>query len=305
MSVKKLFAILSVPVLLLTACEKEFKIPLPKTDYKPVLNALLSQDSLVYVRVSMPARPQSGGITDPDKATVMLYEDGVFKETLEPSNSSGKKYYISKGRVVAGHQYRITVQVPDYNMVEGTDLIPDRGTYAISAKNSYMAMGSDNEQELNLNFSLIHNGSGKGYYQYRVYAYTRVVSTIVGEDTTWREERQLKYFRDKNQTSGLFGNSDGYTDATGNILENRVLAPGETAQITLVSTNGFYDQADSLQVEISQLSEPCHKYLQSLRTAMNSDDDPTAEKAILYSNIMNGFGIVGAMTTKQEFFVRP
>jgi len=302
-TIKKLIAVALPAIALFSSCEKKFTIPLPKADYRPVLNTLMSQDSIIYVRVSISNRPETGYILEVDEATVQLYEDDVLKETLSPEEINGKIYYISQGRVAAGHRYRVTAQVPDYALAEGTDIIPDRNTFTVSDKKSFTTLNSDGYPEPNISFTLQHNGSGKGYYQYRVYAYRREVATISGTDTTWREVRDLSNFYDKNENDLFDG--DNYTSQTGNLPEKRVLDPGQSASVSLVSSDGMDYEIDSFQVEVTQLTEVSGKYLQSLRTAINTDGDPTSEKPIMYGNIKNGFGIVGGMATKAEMFAKP
>lgn len=300
---QKLILLLLLPAVLLCSCEKKFHISLPAEQYKPVLNAFLSQDSVVCARVTLSGRPENLGAMlypEPAVAEVQLYEDGVYKETLQTFTMYDKTYYVSQTRVQAGKQYRLTLKVPDYDLVEGSDIVPDRAHFSIADKNAYISIGSDGFEQQNLSFTVRHEGQAKGYYQYRVFSYQTTIAEINGNDTIWRMDKIQRYFDIKSNDGSIFGGGDGYINMTGNILSEKALEPGESGLVSLSSSDGYYGMADSFQVEVWQLNEATYKYLQSVKTALDTDGDPTAEKVLIYSNIRNGFGIIGGMTIRSE-----
>lgn len=306
-SIKKYLPCLLLPVCVLASCKKEFSIPLPGAETLPVLNTLINEDSLVYVRLSLASRPESGAVwgifPEPDSAEVQLFEDGVFKETLHVVYTEllgvEQKYYVSNTAAVKGRQYRVVARVPGYETAEGADIIPDRNSFDMTDRNIYTSMNGDGYPQTNLNFTLAHNGTAKGYYRFVVYSFQRVPLTIVGNDTTWQIFKQVAYFKFRNEEGGLFGGSD---DFTGGLLAEKITDPGERSLFTLTSEQGDIGMLDSFQVEVTQLTEASYKYLRSVKTANDNDGNPTAEKVIIYNNIRNGLGIVGGQTTKAYAF---
>jgi hypothetical protein len=130
MSFFRLLLLIAASFYLLMSCSKNIDIPLPDEPVKPVLNAFLSQDSVIWASASLSGRfdyfSNNGPKPYPEAAIVKLYENDIYVETLHDTVIYDKKYFVSTLKVSAGKKYRLTLAVNGYEMVEGADIVPDR-----------------------------------------------------------------------------------------------------------------------------------------------------------------------------------
>src|SRR5688500_18615580 len=113
-TMKKLISLLSI-IVILSSCEKDVHVDLPKKDPKLVINAFLEKDSVVTVSIG-----KSKSVLDPviqggsqqenyvvKNATVIVYENGVVLDTLVYDNAQFTYVSANQKTVKAGNTYSI------------------------------------------------------------------------------------------------------------------------------------------------------------------------------------------------------
>src|SRR5450759_4790573 len=88
----------------------------------PTVNSILAVDSIVKVQVSLAGKLDTNQLVLIDNAEVLLYVDGVYKETLTLSD---KGIYSSSFVVEKLKTYRCEVNIPGYKTVTCSDSIPE------------------------------------------------------------------------------------------------------------------------------------------------------------------------------------
>jgi hypothetical protein len=122
---KKLtYFLTAAAAIIFASCETVVDLDLPEQKPALVVNALTSPDSSFKVTVSHSISVlDNGTISRITNATVELYKDGSFVETL---THSGDGVYISPGGLLPlpGHEYMLKVSAPNYDAVSSTTPIP-------------------------------------------------------------------------------------------------------------------------------------------------------------------------------------
>src|ERR1044072_8040167 len=101
-----LFILFAVTI---SSCEKYINIPIPEESNKVVLNLLMNRDSLMMARLTLSGRLNgTQDLAEITNATVNLYENEIFKETLVPYRDliNYKGYYRSKTVAKPGATYK-------------------------------------------------------------------------------------------------------------------------------------------------------------------------------------------------------
>ena len=124
---RKLFSILIVTIFifLFSACEKAVKIDIPYDGDKIVINSIITRDSLIYARVTNSSRLGSWtSYLESPGASVALYEDDVFRETMGKIEIAERSYLVSSFPAVDGKKYTLKATADNLEPAEGSDIIP-------------------------------------------------------------------------------------------------------------------------------------------------------------------------------------
>lgn len=129
---KSLCAILVLISISLFSCQKDLKINGGYGEIKQVIIAYLNADSKLEVNISKSKTPDDFNPIDflPD-CKVDLYEDGIFKETMQfylKDTLSGLGYYRSTFNLIGGKTYKIISTHNTLGVTEATDYLPTKAT---------------------------------------------------------------------------------------------------------------------------------------------------------------------------------
>src|SRR5690606_27489940 len=118
-----------------SSCEKNIQVDTPP--YTPVLvikstNAVY-HNVVVFVSRSISIKEYNGKQDLTVKsATVNLYINGIFEETLKPQTDLfGQSYYISEHFIQPGNDYKIIVSAPGFTDAEATAVVPESVPFEI------------------------------------------------------------------------------------------------------------------------------------------------------------------------------
>ncbi|HUW93723.1 MAG TPA: DUF4249 domain-containing protein [Bacteroidales bacterium] len=310
------FSVVAILILLASSCEEIIEFKGEKIEPKLVLYSMLNPDSVITASVSkshavfdIKYEPQQ--ITD---AVVRLYRDGEFVETLTytapppsceycPPVSQSK--YVSQGtKPVPGSTYRIEAEVPGLKSVSGEtslpDMVPVLSIDTVTEKegeyNTYLVTKVKfADPGVTENYYMLSVTRLEGYYNGdpSVPFYPEASVSVYKSDESYaaREDPLIS----PSQEEDLFGM---YIENTYNVFSDELIS-GKEYDILLKMY--IHKQPDTdhfefshFRIELHSISRELYLYLRSYSAHLQTRDAFFAEPVLVYSNIENGLGVVGA-----------
>lgn len=314
---KSLISALTIATfIMLTACEEIIEFKGKETTPKIVLYAILQADSVITVNIS-----ESYSVIDNDHtpaqitdAVVRLYRDGTEVGVLSyeaPDNQPGDLREVTQSRYVSdgikplqGSIYRISVEVPGLKSVTAETSLPEpvpvtlsdtsiierydiwtyirarvRFTDPAEDENYYMVSMRKIQGIYNGNPSLPYNPeTGITIYQEDYYV-----------DNT--DEPLLN----QNEDDDLFGiyYSNYFNVFTDELISGKQYDLSLRMDYSMPDTT--YHEFKHFKINLISITYDLFLYLQSYSAHMQTRDDFMSEPVIVYSNVENGLGIVGAI----------
>ncbi|MEC5142110.1 DUF4249 domain-containing protein [Chitinophaga sp. 212800010-3] len=280
---KYIFVVALLLGVFLIACERNEDIKMPYEGDKIVVNSLIQPDSVIYIRVtrSIPSNKfDDAGYADIKEATVSLSADGVPVAPLTAQQINGRYYYVSAQTAALGRKYTIQVAAPGLSPVAGTDTLP-------AAPQAGNAAGQSNSSRIQ--FTLKDNPLSKDYYKIRLYK----------TDTSGNNGSFLNFRLDPAFNNNLV---DFFTkgDYSMLIMDDERF-DGKRVNFVLQTENLLTGPA-KITVEVSALTFSSYQYFNSLQAQKESGRGVVPYPIRVYSNITNGYGIVGGINTKRMTF---
>jgi hypothetical protein len=304
---------LAIMILLTVSCEEEIKFTGEKIDPKIVIYSLLQPDSVIMVSVAkshavFEERYVPGQITN---AVVKLYRDGVFIETLTyvapvpqpeyyPVMPSSK--YVSQGvKPVSGSTYRIEVEMAGMKTASGEASLPDLvpiikvdtteqrmewGDMTLVAKVRFSDPGGEENY-----YRMTARRMDGAYYGSKEEPWSAVYeedcSYTASNDPVINPQQQEDLF-DMNIQNSYF------------VFGDELIA-GREYGLTLEIPHRFpdtdYYEFSLFYFELQSITEDLYMYLRSSSAHMQTNDAFITEPVLVYTNIENGLGVVGAMSS--------
>lgn len=278
-------------LVLLSGCTKVIDIPIPNEPTRQVLSAYFVQgDTLkVLASKSMPVTFEGEGLfsTIPAEATVLVYENDVLLDTLQPKpifvGDTNTYIYVSNQVAKANASYKVVATHPTLITVTGADKIPQTPTF-----NTFKV----DRNKRSIDLILEHTGS-VNYYLFEC-----KVKDFSGQEFSLG----LNSTEPNMQVDGGDGFIYSGAENTAGLrlflkIKNSNSKPlNFTYSIPVSTTNN--NEADFV---ISHISESY--YLHEISKATQDPIIPLfPESSKLYSNIINGHGaITCASKTKINF----
>lgn len=269
--------------LLLSACEKREEISLPYEGDKIVVNTLIQPDSVVYIRVtrSVPSSVyDDAGYKDIPGAAVTLTAGDGSVWPLQTQVIKGLSYYVSDRKAVLGQQYKVAVTAPGLQAVTGTDTLPP----APLAYNAGAQRSSSRVQ-----FTLKDHSASADYYRVRIYMTN--ATTGQGAFLLFRLDpafnNSLADFFSKGNYNSLIMNDERFN--------------GKQVTFVLQTAEPIMN-AGEITVEVSALTYGTYQYFNTLLAQRESGNVITGSPVRVFSNVTNGYGIVGGINTRKMVF---
>lgn len=275
-------------MMLIFSCETTIDYDLPQEPSKITIDSklLVGNSPLVYVYTSVSALSRQ----DPPEVTnaeVKLYENGVFVSKLSPElNLYGQTFYTSNHKISSDQHYKVEVSLPEYETAFGEGLTKD----AVPVSSTVF-----DTSNFNLEFTFQDPPTSGDYYLITVrsltdsypiqYSTNDVVINFFDEDT----------FDDPFSGSGEKYGQNGYM--TDQLFNGKT----KTVRMTIQDRDISNNQTPRL-IELWRISEDLYNHERTKAVAWQSEN-PFSEPVQIYSNIENGYGIVGtAAVNRKQFF---
>ena len=306
-TMKKLFSLLSI-VVILSSCEKDIHVNLPKKDPKLVINAILAKDSIVTVGIG-----KSKSVLDPvntssqlenyvvKNATAVIYENGVVLDTLV--YDAVQYRYVSPHQVTvkSGNTYSIQVTAPGFTMAEGSTTVPSQSNIAevIRTKNARTDSDGNPEDEINLK---LNDPAETNFYLVQIFQATYAFQggyPVYCVSTTDKDIEPIGENADPFSTDNCYdGNSLLMKDVNFNGRLKQVRFYVNSYELQDITGPG--GQVYKPYIKVSRITEAQFKYVKSYNVYYNSSDNPFAEPSNVYTNVKNGYGVFAAFTEAHQ-----
>jgi len=289
------YSLLLFSLLALYSCRELVQDEFPDFTSVPTVNSILVAGEPAIIQVSIAGKLDTNKIVLVNNAEVLLYVDGVYKETLILSD---KGIYSSSFVVEKLKTYRCEVNIPGYKTVTCSDSIPE--TTIISDIIHIDKAGKDEEGMTYpaIKFTFTNDPSEKKYFEVIIrliqYRHERVATLeTITEPVLLNEGLPIALFSNESikgnnysMTLNYFTGSAGSTN-------------GEPVQTTLfplilevrsVSSNYYHFVKQKYLYEKGRYPE----FMAASTTAFP-----------LYSNITGGYGIFGGYSAVQSDTIYP
>ncbi|MCW3463106.1 DUF4249 domain-containing protein [Chitinophaga nivalis] len=270
-------------VLLMSSCIKRVDTALPYEGNKLVINSLIQPDSVIYIRIN---RSVATSIYDEAifgamvNADVVLEEDGKALPTPQIRQIKGQHYFVSAEKAVLGKQYTIRASAAGMQPVAGTDTLPV-GPQA--------GMPGAQRNSNRVRFTLSDDVRGNNFYRVRVFA--------CGPDM---KPDTLRLFRlDPTFNNNLIEFFTGSSYSSLIMSDERF--NGKTVTFVL-QTDDPIVHTSYMMVEVSTLTYNSYKYLRTIASQITTGNSIIIEPVRVFTNITNGYGIVGGINTQRMTF---
>jgi hypothetical protein len=303
---------------LFSACEKNIDIDIGDTDPMIVVNGVLKADSAVEIYLSRTRHIlDNNEINSLLNASVEISDEEGNSEALVLG--SGNLYRTDQMNIQPGKTYTIRASAPGYGDVEATTLVPERVPIArFDTSTVYNDWGDDmiefaielddppgveNYYMISISTQLSFSYKEYSYYLDTLYVdlekdtvvvgYVRdsVVFTNVQNENIWFESENLAIEQQESYTSRVIF-SDRLFDGRSYTIRGR---------FNTWFLQGISDSA-AIDVRLQTIDSHYYKYIDSREDHYYARNDPFAVPVIVHSNILNGVGILGAMSDEKYSF---
>ncbi len=289
---KKIFLPL-IALSLLSSCEEMFEktieYEIPQEPSKITIDSKIIAGDSVFALVGTTVYSMSNKDPELDfEASLRLYEDGNFLEELTPTTEKG--YYSGRYTTRAGHTYSLEAQRDGYTTAFGSTELKQPVVV-----NSAEAVTSQNGYRLSVSFN---DPPQAGDY----YFFT------ISLPTPWSAD-EIIYFSTIDPTVEVFESfndpfSDEGTSGTRGYLSDQYFN-GKEKKLQLNLNNYYFEPTPDSTTEayfnLYRISEDYYLHKRSVGAYSNSDGI-FGEPVQIYSNVINGYGIVGGASGSRYKF---
>lgn len=319
-----LLAFISLSFVLNNACEKEIEFKGQDTESKIVLYSNMETDSLISCQIGLSYAIFNTEYTPPQikNAEVKLYKDDVFIENLNyslPPESSTNDYYepnpFSKyisaiNRSEAGAEYKIEVSIPGYKSVISSTLMPEQTNILdFNTEVTEITEYDWTTKALKIIINFKDNPGKEDFYRlvvkqkYGRYPYEKsqpyndTIPILISEQTlNWLNSTDPLI--NPSEDEDIFGYSSGNEN---NIFSDEKIS-GKEYELTFnlgyneKELDTSYHEFLNFYISLQSISKDFYYYLKSYTNHKNTDGAIFTEPVLVYSNVINGLGILGAST---------
>lgn len=308
-TVALLLAVLAV------SCEEEIEFRGERVEPKIVMYSLFDPDSIISVSLSRsyPVFDKPANRQQITNATVKLYRDDELFTTLvyEPLPqayifSSVENYSVYRAADIKpepGYLYRIEAEIPGMRTVSAEAGLPT--PVPVAGIDTLTLTGDYGEKYIRTRVRFSDPAGENNYYRINVQMLDGYYTGSLKDP--WTDESSVWVYRE---------------EYTGAVVDDPLLRPSGNEDLFGISGNNpYYIFSDELisgreydltfrinapvksfshyefthyKIELQSISQDLYLYLRSLSLHRSSGSSPFTEPVIVYSNVVNGLGIVGA-----------
>ncbi|PLX12453.1 MAG: hypothetical protein C0594_02425 [Marinilabiliales bacterium] len=288
------YIIILFSTILAFSCEKSEDInDFPLVDSKLVANCFFNPDSSFVVELSKSLSVlDNAEIPNILGATVLLYTDGVFVDTMK--NEVGSGNYKTEICPQFGKKYSLEISHPDFESISASDQLPD----SVAGIQVEMQMLDSSytwdeyaheyygHAHVKTKITLPDPGYTDNYYKISAY----IGDTI--EDWNGSYYYEYSIYLEYESNSILEEGTGDY------IVLSDEFFNGENYVVEFEFWDGYYYPGRPYYFKINSLSRAAYLYNKTVNLYNSRKGSPFAEPVQIYNNIENGFGIFAGYTTQ-------
>ncbi|WP_341838167.1 DUF4249 domain-containing protein [Chitinophaga pollutisoli] len=280
---KKIFLFIAIAAL--AACERSADISVEYEGDRIVVNSLMQEDSVVYLRLTRSQPPGATTFPEIRNAAIRLMA-GDAPMDLQYQEIGGKGYYVSATKVAAGVKYQLEVSAAGLPAVTAEDTLPRRPLLR-----EPFAQEGGNRVKVYLS-----DMPGPDRYRIRLYKAKKL-----GDGRYVPAERRGYRF------DPSYNNS--FTDMITETYHESSLIPDERFDgreiLVVFQTRQVLVKDEVLLLEVTGLTSASWQYLKSLELQETVNGNFLGEPASVYTNVGKGYGIfAGVSVTYLEIPVK-
>ncbi len=294
---KIVLSLLFLSYIMLSGCVKILNDELKTKETKLVLNAAITPDSVFTVNVSHTSNifedESADNLPFIDSAKVLLFEGDNLLYQLQ---NTGYGFYSNPGFYPqTGKQYKVTVSYGTYHDIESVASIPPKVPIVSLDTSSVFTTDEYGNNITNFFGEITYNDPPgvANYYQLSCVLYNYYNDSLVYVDPqspVWPTDENERFFDSQSGSSLLW--SDKLTD-------------GKQVTFKFIFLYAYYGynkmatddkQTYKFEFHLKSITKSYFTYLKSLGVYWETggSDNPFSEPVVIYSNVDNGYGILGA-----------
>jgi hypothetical protein len=273
---------LIVLTVLLGACEKVEKIEdFPLVPPKLVVNATFNETLILTFEISKSLSViDNAEIRHVRNATIDIFENNIFVESLDQSNIIDERYISTKSYGKKDVIYRIEVSAPKFASVTATTSLPSNADFSnleiqfIDSSWNDFGAGEKSFIVEKANCSLIIDDTANVANYYAIHPF--VIGSTGGERL---------YIDNSPLNAELINNIIFLTDETFDGKAKSIVF--DWSYFSVVEDSSRV----SFELEVYSLTKDYYDYLVSYNYFLENQGNPFADPVQVYSNIKGGFGV--------------
>lgn len=322
MKLQKQLLMLLIGVFSLYSCENVVDIDVPEKPPKLVLNAYISPDSLWQVNLSHSKYVlDSNDYREISHAEVSVFENGQLMENLI-YQVTGSQYYRSgyyrsvEHKPQPGNIYRIEAKVDGYETIWAETSVPEPVIVENFTIDTSRIITRDYESGYKLTATFKDPPGIRNYYQVELFAKSTRSNTITYWDENGVARDSIHFYQNKSSVyispldPGISEEQFGYGNAVlfsdgrfnGNIFKFEFLISEWYVSQVFDPNYASEDQA-SLIVVLRNVDEAMYLYETTADLQDWNSDNPFAEPVPVFSNVENGYGVLGSYAANSNELV--
>ncbi len=302
----KKITIVIATLILLSSCEKTITVEVPAATPKLVMNGLVNANSIFEVKISKSETVLSTN-SNPFKisnATVLLYENGIYKDSFL-FNASKNSYVARAGTTVAtGKKYLLTASLNGYTKIEAETTTPSSVTIQSITRRVNARTDANGNKQDELKIKFLDNPTENNNYIFKI---KKPVfnngATIIYDAINCIRSVDVDIDRgsntDPSDLNACFSKEFIMTDKNFNGRTKEIVFYIDNYELEIF-TNPFDQKKYKAIIEMNSVTADHYKYRKSIETYRDNEDNPFAEPVLVYSNVKNGYGIFSSFTMARD-----
>jgi hypothetical protein len=304
-------------LLVVFSCELAVEIEIPYEASKLVINSIITPDSTFTVFVSATGRILTDDIPSTEEAMPILTDETgrqislVQRRDYLPSDRSTWYYngagwiYKSPERPLPGMTYNIAVTAPGFSPANASMQLPEPVPIISAVVDSAnVVVNNEYGQGMYPVEVTIKDFPGtRDRYRPRMYATYDFKYYDHNSGDTIRGTNTMEVYITKSLADSEIPDFDGEEDVIDDLtFDGSEHTFRRYAQLPTYSSPN--QKVTSLQFVLSRISGPYYRFFHSLEVYRNSQGNPLAEPAQVYSNVDGGLGIFAGFTNSTWEFIK-
>jgi len=302
----------------LYSCENVVEIDVPQRPPQLVLNTYITSDSLWYVNLSHSKNVlDNSDYKEIADAQVSIFEDGELVEVLDyqevsTDNGNSRLYKSDNHRPQPGKVYRVEAQKSGYQTVWAETTLPDPVLIEDLTIDTSKIITRDYSSGYKLSLTFNDPADIRNYYQVELFAKTTRSQVVTYWDEDGNYKDSVQYYTDFSsiyiealdpsisEEQYGYGNTVNFTDGRFNGSSYQFDFLIDEWWVEPFINNSSSDEEALFEIVLRNINEAIYLYETTADLQDWYSGDPFSEPVPVYSNIENGYGVLGAYASDKK-----